>query len=152
MSRVGPGVASAMREFGFRVEDRLRMTPLARRFQAVREKRALTIKDAAFRLKVPQYRLRAVEDGSTRGFDADLFWKYVEFLDLSDWVSEWAEANRTFARRLRIASRSRLPSRASGSAREQGSRTKPRGAPSRSAKRGCAQGTQILVLFPLRKD
>jgi ribosome-binding protein aMBF1 (putative translation factor) len=81
-------------------EEVLRMHSLRNRFQSAREARGLSIKEVAAQLKVPQYRLKAIEGGSSSEIKQDIFQKYSEFLDLEDWVSEWAAANKKVAAKL----------------------------------------------------
>jgi ribosome-binding protein aMBF1 (putative translation factor) len=83
-----------------RTEEIVRMHSLRKRFQSAREARALTIKQVAAHLKVPQYRLKAIEEASLSEIKQDIFQKYSEFLELEDWVSEWADANKKLATKL----------------------------------------------------
>jgi cytoskeletal protein RodZ len=76
------------------------MESVRKRFQSAREARGLSIKEVAVQLKVPQYRLKAIEEASVSEIKQDIFQKYSEFLELEDWVSEWAAANKKLATKL----------------------------------------------------
>ena len=84
------------------VEDTVRMQSLRSRFRQARESMNLTFKEVATRLKVPQYRLKAVEEGSLSEIDRTVFTKYSDFLRLEQWVSQWVESNRKLAAKLGI--------------------------------------------------
>lgn len=85
------------------VESTIRIGSLARRCQAERERLGLTLKQAAAQLKVPQYRLKAIEDGHISEFRGDILMKYRDMLGLHDWIERWAEANPGLARKLGVA-------------------------------------------------
>lgn len=82
----------------------VRMMSLNSRVKEARESMKLSIKEVASRLKVPQYRLKAIEKGTGLEIKPDVFWKYCEFLDLQDFVEEWIAANRSFANELGLIS------------------------------------------------
>ena len=92
---IQPGLLSS-------VEDTVRMQSLCSRFRQARESMSLTFKEVATRLKVPQYRLRAVEEGPFSEIDSTVFTKYSDFLGLDQLVSQWVESNRKLATKLGI--------------------------------------------------
>jgi len=57
----------------------------------------LNIKEAAAKLKMPQYRLKAAEGGISREIKPDIFWKYCNFLGLDEFVQQWIAANEELA-------------------------------------------------------
>jgi hypothetical protein len=83
-------------------EDTVRMHSLCSRFRQARESMSLTFKEVATRLKVPQYRLKAVEEGHLSEIDSTVFTKYSDFLELEQWVSRWVESNGKLATKLGI--------------------------------------------------
>jgi len=85
-----------------KVEENVRLEPLRKRFQSAREYRGLSIKEAAAQLKVPQYRLKAIEELNVSEIKPDIFRKYSALLGLDDWVSEWAAANKKLAAEIGI--------------------------------------------------
>jgi hypothetical protein len=75
------------------VEQIVRLFPLAKRCSAARKRRDLTIADVARELRVPQYRLKAIESCRPAEVEPRVLDQYVRFLRLSRWYSRWARAN-----------------------------------------------------------
>jgi transcriptional regulator with XRE-family HTH domain len=84
-------------------EDGFRWSSLGARCKQARAERGISIKDAAARLKIPQYRVAAVEEGRLRELVSDLAWKYFDFLGVDPWVKKWIRANRELASRAGLA-------------------------------------------------
>lgn len=80
------------------------MSSLNRQFKEARETMGISIKEAAAKPKVPQYRLRAVEGGAGLKIRPDFFWKYCAFLDLDKFAKQWIGANETLAVELVLIS------------------------------------------------
>ncbi len=81
------------------IEKTVRWSPLRVRCEREREKSGLSLKDAAKQLKIPQYRLKAIENGELRSFDPEMARKYFRFLGIERWVARWRKANRELAER-----------------------------------------------------
>lgn len=80
----------------------VRMMALSAKCKEAREKRCLSIKDVAGHLRIPQYRIKAIEDGAMPELDSSHLRSYVDFLNLKRWVRQWGEANPELANRLEI--------------------------------------------------
>ena len=80
--------------FSIDLEALVRFRAVAERCRAARESRGLTIKEIAANLKVPQYRLKAIEEDHLRELKPAILEKYVGFLSLQRWFARWAKANR----------------------------------------------------------
>ncbi|MCK4412987.1 MAG: helix-turn-helix domain-containing protein [Candidatus Eisenbacteria sp.] len=93
-----PGIDSS----GHDPETSIRMMALSAKCKEAREKRALSIKDVAAQLRVPQYRIKAIEKPSMRELKPDYLKAFVEFLGLKRWVRRWVAANAELAERLGI--------------------------------------------------
>lgn len=93
------------RSRGRSVENTLRMGSLARRCQVEREKLGLTVKQAAAQLKVPQYHVKAIDEGDLSEIRQDVLGRYLVLLGLQDWVQEWIAAYPGLARRLGLKQR-----------------------------------------------
>jgi hypothetical protein len=93
-----PGVE----RFTHNVERTVRMMALSANCRQAREKRGLSIKDVAAQLRVPQYRLKAVEAPSTGSLKPEYLRAYIHFLDLTKWARRWAAANPALAQELGI--------------------------------------------------
>jgi hypothetical protein len=82
------------------IEAGVRLAPLSKACEARREEMSLSLKDAARAVRVPQYRLRAIERGSLGELEPPVLRAYVEFLGMKAWYRRWKKANPTLAHRL----------------------------------------------------
>jgi len=88
-------VFSTAENFGVNAQELVRSQPLFHTCKVTREKKRLTVKEAATFLKVPQYRIKAIEgDGGCSLIRADILERYIDFLDLGVFFSEWKRANK----------------------------------------------------------
>jgi len=81
-------------------EDTIRKHSLITKFKDTREKKGLTIKEVSSELQIPQYRLKAIEQGYGSELKPEMFWKYCEFLDISGFVQKWIDQNQDLSKRL----------------------------------------------------
>jgi hypothetical protein len=58
------------------------------------------IRETAVAVRIPQYRLRAIESGRLTEFRLDLAQRYFRLLGIEDWVTRWCRANRALATRV----------------------------------------------------
>ena len=75
----------------------IRWSSLRARCEREREKRSLSLKDVSERLKIPQYRLRAIESGKLAAFEPEMAREYFQFLGIDRWIDRWRRANRDLA-------------------------------------------------------
>jgi Helix-turn-helix domain len=75
------------------VEETIRLFSLAKRCSSARERKGLTIADVAKELKVPQYRLKAIESCRAAELEPNVLERYIRFLGLNRWYSQWVSAN-----------------------------------------------------------
>lgn len=87
----GQRLWSLVEQAGVDVEDTIRFSAVARRCRMEREKRELSIKEVAATLRVRQYRIREVEEGSDRR-DPEIVKRYIEMLKLTRWYRKWQAA------------------------------------------------------------
>ncbi|MFQ5906699.1 MAG: helix-turn-helix domain-containing protein [bacterium] len=93
-----------------RIEDMIRWSALGARCEHERDKRGLSVRDISLRLKIPQYRLKAIESGILGKFEPEMARQYFRFLGIQAWLTRWGKANRELARRagvIRLAPGSR---------------------------------------------
>ena len=110
---LGPGFAEIAARFELRAEDGIRFHAVAAKCTIARESRNLSVKQAAATLRVPQYRLKAIERSSTREVRGDILERYAALLELTSWLRRWATANRALSAGLGLSlaqRRSREPS------------------------------------------
>lgn len=100
---VGADCAVTLEESGIQIEDTIRFTSLGARCREARETLGKTLPQLARQLKVPQYRLRAIENGRVREVEPEIAARYFEHLGITEWIARWARRNAELARRLSIA-------------------------------------------------
>jgi hypothetical protein len=83
------------------VERTVRMLPLGTRCAEARERIGASVKDVARELRVPQYRVRAIESGSLRQIQLEVLEKYISFLGLQRWYGKWRAANQALLGELK---------------------------------------------------
>jgi transcriptional regulator with XRE-family HTH domain len=107
----GPPLMELVQKAGLSIEDTIRFHLVSKKCREERERAGLSIRDAARRLSVPQYRIRAVESVEIRNVAPMFLRNYLNFLGLTEWYSEWAHANAELAGRLEggITSEGRHP-------------------------------------------
>lgn len=108
---LGEGFLALAGKLSFDFGESVRLHPLHARVVAAREARGLTIKQVAAELCVPQYRLRAVEEGTSRTIDPVVALAYVGFLGLARWARRWATANPELAEEIGLMPRTKGASR-----------------------------------------
>ena len=89
-------------EFDFSFENMLRFRAVSARCRDARIRLGLSIKETALKLKVPQYRIKAIENASVREIVPDALLKYVAFLGLEKWFHRWITANQALASKIGI--------------------------------------------------
>jgi len=100
---LGPEMVEIMESHGLVMGDTVRWGSLRARCEEEREKRGLTLKDISLDLKIPQYRLRAIEEGTFREINPDFAHRYFNYLGIQSWVKRWARGNAELARRSGIS-------------------------------------------------
>ena len=109
---LGPGTVEVVEGLGLVMSDTVRWSSLQARCEEEREKRGLTLKDISSDLKIPQYRLRAIEKGALREIRPEFAHRYFQYLGIGSWVKRWARCNAELAGRSGLQSflrRSRSP-------------------------------------------
>ncbi len=97
---MGPEIAGALKTYGIDMDATLRFASVAEKCRAAREERGVSLKQAALKLKVPQYRLREIEDGRLPAIDGAMLNAYVELLGIKQWFFRWAKQNRALHAKL----------------------------------------------------
>jgi hypothetical protein len=97
---LGPTFSKISPDFARRAEDTIRFHAVAAMFAGSRESRGLSVKQVATPLRVPQYRLKAIERPRLSEVRAEILGRYAAFLGLEDWMKAWVTANPRLAARL----------------------------------------------------
>ena len=117
-----------------RSEDIIRWSSLTARCEQERDRQGLSIRDAALRLGIPQYRLRAIEKGRVGEFTPEMARRYFDHLRIKAWLRRWTSANREVAERAGLLSKPRAPG--AGNIRRQTSTLTTRSSRRRSVNTG----------------
>ena len=98
---LGESVTLAVEAYGLDVESILRFMPVAERCRIARARKDLSLKDAARALRVPQYRLKDIEENRVGAVDQAVLVLYIELLDIKQWFSRWKAQNSSLYESLR---------------------------------------------------
>lgn len=82
------------------IERITRYHAVAARLIAARASRGKCIQELAKVLKVAQYKLRALEGGTSASIDPELLRRYAMHLGVEPWLRRWVRANRRLAVQL----------------------------------------------------
>ena len=104
---LGTKLAERAQSRGVNLADTIRLNVLGAACAAARQKKNLTLKEAASAIEAPQYRVRAIERGHLREIDPEVLRDYVGFLGLVAEVAGWARQHRRLATSLGLLPRSR---------------------------------------------
>jgi len=99
---LGPDIAKMLNKYGVDGEETVRYMPLNAEIKHARDKKGLTIKDVSKTLKIPQYRIKAIEKGSFSQIEPHFFYAYTEFLGIESYVESWCENNTELADKIGI--------------------------------------------------
>ena len=102
---LGESVTLAVEAYGLDVEAILRFMPVAERCRIARARKDLSLKDAARSLRVPQYRLKDIEENRVGAVDQAVLVLYIELLDIKRWFSRWKAQNSSLYESLRPIAR-----------------------------------------------
>jgi hypothetical protein len=61
--------------------------------------KGINIKEASFILKIPQYRLKAIESGGVSGIRPNDLHAYIKYLDLDKWYKRWKYSNNVLVKK-----------------------------------------------------
>lgn len=95
---LGPTLLAQLPNAALDLENGIRFRAVAASCRQERERRGLTLKQMAVQVKLPQYRIKAVEEGSLTSIRSSALKKQISFLELQSWYDRWAAANPTLAR------------------------------------------------------
>lgn len=107
---LGPELAMLPGGSRVSIEDTVRYASVAAQFRQRRQRLGLSLPESSRTLGIPQYRLKAIEQGTQSEIRREFLRSYATFLGLATWLRRWAARNRDLATRLRILSNPpRLP-------------------------------------------
>ena len=95
-----PNLKEAFSRYDINPKDMIRFQMVAEMCRSEREKKALTFKEIALSLKVPQYRLKDIKSSSVRNIRVDILDSYINYLGLRKWFNSWKKHNLDVCKRL----------------------------------------------------
>ena len=102
---IGPDVSKLALTLGVQAEEIIRFQSVAEQCTRARESRGSTFKDRAEILRVPQYRLKAIERSSLGEIRGEILAHYAEVLEIDQSLYKWVAANAALATKLNLKPR-----------------------------------------------
>jgi len=90
---LGPEITDMLDKSGINPNHLIRFQYISSLCTNAREQKNISLKQASEKLKIPQYRLREIESGSTKAILPDILDKYLDFLGLTDAFCDWLKDN-----------------------------------------------------------
>jgi hypothetical protein len=90
---LGPEVTAMLSASGLNPNHLVRFLAIASRCRRRRQEMGLSLKEASQQLKIPQYRLRAIESGMLPQIALASLHAYIQFLGLAGQFARWRRAN-----------------------------------------------------------
>lgn len=94
LEKLGPQLASGINKTLTNQNHFFRSLYISGLCKKSREEKNLSIKDISKKLKIPQYKLKFIEDSILDHIDPKIWKKYIDHLGLNSEFSEWLEKNR----------------------------------------------------------
>jgi phage-related tail protein len=91
---LGEAIVNSGIKYNMDMEDSIRFMTVGTHCQDAREAISQSIKDVSKILKIPQYRIREIENGGISRIQPNILNKYIAFLRLEEWYSQWKFANK----------------------------------------------------------
>jgi len=90
---LGPEAAAVVERSGLNANQMIRFMYIGSMCRSNRERKALDLKSISKQLKIPQYRLKAVEASDVGGVLPEVLEQYADFLGVGEVVEVWKEEN-----------------------------------------------------------
>ncbi|MDP8237278.1 MAG: helix-turn-helix domain-containing protein [Candidatus Erginobacter occultus] len=108
LETLGPELTEKFNAVGLDPEGIIRYMPLGQKISKTRERKRMSVKEASAALKIPQYRIKAIEEGSFSQIDPEFFQIYARFLEIEDYVESWFGVNAELAEKMGISDREKI--------------------------------------------
>jgi len=102
---LGKQVINFAESYGIKAEDMARFFQVASLCREKREEMGLSFKDLSSKLKIPQYRLKAIEHGRFSVVQLDVLEEYVAALGIAKWFNKWKTQNKELVETIKAKSR-----------------------------------------------
>jgi len=91
---LGPDITRILDQSDLNPNHMIRFRYIADMCRKTREQKGLSFKKISASLKIPQYRLKQIEEGVPDKINSDILQKYIEFLGVKNDFEEWLKDNR----------------------------------------------------------
>jgi len=91
--RLGEEISSMTSELNINMHHLVRFMPVAKYCQKKREALNLSLKEIGLKLKVPKYKLKAIEETSLHEIKHEILIQYIKFLNIEKEFELWAQEN-----------------------------------------------------------
>lgn len=91
--QLGEKISSMTSEFNINIHHLIRFMPVAKYCQKKREALNLSFKEIGAKLKVPNYKLKAIEETTLHAVKHEILLQYVKFLGIEKEFELWAQEN-----------------------------------------------------------
>ena len=85
---------------GLNVNNMVRFMYISRLCQKKREEKGLDLKTISSKLKIPQYKLKYIEESGIGNVNTDVLEKYINYLGLEKEFNEWLNQNKDVYEKL----------------------------------------------------
>lgn len=98
-SALGKKITSILgREYS---KDMIRFHPVGEECAKIKEQKGLSVKQIAAQMKIPQYRLKAIEKTDLIYIQLAVLERYIDFLGMREWFNAWVCENTDVYNRLK---------------------------------------------------
>ena len=95
-----PALKAAFDKYDINPKDMIRFQAVSEMCQIERKKKGFAFKQIALSLKMPQYRLKDIENSRVTDINADILERYIDYLGLRECFDVWKEHNEDVYERL----------------------------------------------------
>lgn len=88
------------KKYNIRLPDMIRFRVAADKIKSTREKKGVTLKNAALEMKIAKYKLKSIEEGSMKYINLDILNQYIDWLKIRSWFGKWKKHNPDVYKRI----------------------------------------------------
>jgi len=92
--KLGPELSGMISQSPVNPNHLFRFLHISQVCKTIREEKKLSVKDISKALKIPQYKLKYIEENSLNNIDPEILDKYIDYLGLRSEFGEWLKNNR----------------------------------------------------------
>lgn len=89
------------KRYNIDLPDMIRFRVAADKVRRTRQKKGITLKDLAHKMKIAKYKLEYIEEGRVKDINIDLLNQYIDHLKIRKWFEKWKRHNLDVYKRIR---------------------------------------------------